>query len=97
MDAAERDTAIDDLIELVVAVDGLLQKQTDLDVRNFTTSTGRALTDDENQMLHDSVQKAKCYTFIESGVTHPNFLELCGEVHTSVQQERVQTALATVL
>jgi len=68
-----------------------------LDVRNIATSTGRALTDDENQMLHDSVQKAKRYTFIESGVRHPNFLELCGEVHTSVQQERVQTALATVL
>lgn len=32
MDDAEKDTAIDDLIELVVAVDGLLQKQTDFDV-----------------------------------------------------------------
>lgn len=80
-----------------VAVDGLLRKQTDLDVRNFANYAGRALTDEENQTLHDGVLKAKRYTFIESGVTHPNFLELCGEVSTPTQQERVQTVLATVL
>ena len=97
MDDAERDAAIDDLIELVVAVDGLIQKQTDLDVRNFAKYAGRVLTDEENQTLHDSVLKAKRYTFIESGVTHPNFLALFGEVTTPAQQERVQTALTTVL
>ena len=97
MDDAERDAAIDDLIELVVAVDGLIQKQTDLDVRNFAKYAGRVLTDEENQTLHDSVLKAKRYTFIESGVTHPNFLALFGEVSTPAQQEKVQTALATVL
>ena len=97
MNEAERDTAIDDLIELVGAVDGLLQKQTDLDVQNFVTYTGRALTDEESQTLHDSVLKAKRYTFIESGVTHPNFQALFGEVSTAAQQERVQTALAAVL
>ena len=88
MDDAERDTAIDDLIELVVAVDGLIQKQTDLDVRNFAKYAGRVLTDEENQTLHDSVLKAKRYTFIESGVAHPNFLALFGEVSTPAQQEK---------
>ncbi len=66
-------------------------------MRNFAKYTGRALTDQENQTLHDSVLKAKRYTFIESGVTHPNFLALFGEVTTPAQQEKVQTALATVL
>ena len=97
MDDAEKDTAIDDLIELVVAVDGLLQKQTDFDVRNFAKYTGRALTHEETQTLHASVLKAKRYTFIESGVTHPNFQALFGEVTTPAQQEKVQTALGTVL
>ena len=97
MGEAEKDTAIDDLIELVGAVDGLLQKQTGFDVQNLTKYIGRALTDEETQTLHDSVLKAKRYTFIESGVTHPNFLALFGEVTTPAQQERVQTALAAVL
>ena len=97
MDDAEKDTAIDDLIELVVALDGLLQKQTGFDVENFARYTGLALTDEERQTLHDSILKAKRYTFIETGVTHPNFLALFGKVTTPAQQEKVQTALATVL
>ena len=66
-------------------------------MRNFATYAGRVPTDEENQTLHDSVLKAKRYTFSESGVTHPNVLALCGEVSTPAQQETVQTALATVL
>ena len=97
MDDAERDTAIDDLIELVVAVDGLLQKQTGFDVQNFAKYIGRSLTNDEAQILRDSVLKAKRYTFLESGVTHPNFQALFGEVTTPAQQAKVQAALGTVL
>ena len=66
-------------------------------MRNFAIYTGRVLTDEEKQTLHDSVLKAKRYTFIESGVTHPNVLALVGEVSTPAQQETVQTAVATVL
>lgn len=37
------------------------------------------------------------YTFIESGVTHPNFQELFGLVTTAAQQEKVQKALIPIL
>ncbi|MEE8421282.1 MAG: hypothetical protein V3S31_00735 [Dehalococcoidia bacterium] len=67
MTDAEKDEAIDDLIELVGAVDGLLQEQVKRD------------------------------TFIESGVTHKNFLETFAEVTTSQQQEKVETALGALL
>ena len=40
---------------------------------------------------------AKRYTFIESGVTHPNFLDLLGVVTSPAQQQRVQQALDAVL
>ena len=40
---------------------------------------------------------AKRYTFIESGVTHPNFQELFGLVTTRAQQARVQAALGAML
>ena len=40
---------------------------------------------------------AKRWTFIESGVTHPNFGVTFGEVTTPEQQEKVQAALATIL
>jgi hypothetical protein len=97
MSDAEKDTAIDDLIALVAAVDGLLQEQARLDVENLARYLGRPLDRHERQEIHASVLAAKRYTFIESGVTHPNFQELFAEVTTPSQREKVEQALAGVL
>jgi hypothetical protein len=97
MDGARRDTAIDDLIELVGAVDGLLQKQSELDVANLETLIGRTLRPYERDEVYEHVLGAKRWTFIETGVTHPRFEELFVEVTTNDQRERVGGALATVL
>jgi hypothetical protein len=97
MTDAEKDTAIDDLIGLVAAVDGLLQKQASLDVQNLETYRGQPLTEAQKREVHASVLRAKRYAFIESGVTHPNFQALFGEVTTPAQQGRVRTALDALL
>lgn len=97
MGRADRETAIDDLIELVGAVDGLLQEQARLDVRNFGEYLDRTFSEEETQEIYESVLRAKRYTFIESGVTHPNFQELFNLVTTPPQRERVQKALESVL
>src|SRR5512132_1763289 len=94
---ADRDMAMDDLIELVGAVDGLLQQQARLDVENLQRYLDRPLGASAQQEVYARVLDAKRYTFIESGVTHPNFQELFATVATSAQQERVQEALAGVL
>jgi hypothetical protein len=94
---ADRDMAMDDLIELVGAVDGLLQQQARLDVENLQRYLDRPLGASAQQEVYARVLDAKRYTFIESGVTHPNFQELFATVATSAQQERVQKALAGVL
>ncbi len=97
MTVAEKDTAIDDLIELIGAVDGLLQKQAGLDVDNLERYLARSFTETEEREVYASVLKAKRYTFIESGVTHPNFQALFSEVTTPAQQEKVRTALGALL
>lgn len=97
MSEAEKDVAIDDLIELVGAVDGLLAKQTELDMENLERSLGRPLGAAEREEIAASVMRAKRYTFIGSGVTHPNFRELFGMVTTPAQQEKVQKALSVIL
>lgn len=94
---AEKDQAIDELIELVGAVDGLLQQQSENDVQTFQQYSGRTLTEAERADVYDSVLKAKRWVFIESGVTHPNFQELFGEVTTPAQQEKVGAALQPIL
>ena len=97
MSEAEKDQAIDDLIELVGAVDGLLQTQARLDVDNLQACLWRRLTIAERQEIEAAVLAAKRYTFIESGVTHPNFVELFGMVTTPAQQLKVQQALGALL
>lgn len=93
----ERDQAIDDLIELVGAVDGLLQTQSRLDVQNLQSCLWRKLDEGEREGVYAAVLAAKRYAFIESGVTHPNFQELLGLVTTPAQQARVRAALGGVL
>jgi hypothetical protein len=97
MTETDKDRAVDDLIDLVGAVDGLLQTQAGLDVQNLQACLWRPLSEGERQEVYAGVLAAKRYTFIESGVTHPNFQELYGLVTTPAQQERVQKALGAVL
>jgi hypothetical protein len=93
----DRQVAVEDVIELVGAVDGLLQKQAELDVQNFERYLGRSLKDAQRKEVYARVLDAKRYTFIESGVTHPNFAELFETLTTPAQRTQVQKALAGIL
>jgi hypothetical protein len=97
MDEAERDRAIDELIELVAAVDGRRRTQVGLDVDNLSRALGRDFPAREREDLERSLLRGKRWTFLESGVTHPRFRELFAEVATPAQQARVGEALAGLL
>ena len=97
MSEADKERSVGDLIDLVGAVDGLLQTQSGLDVENLERYIGRALRPADRREVGAAVLAAKRYTFIESGVTHPNFQELFAMVTTPAQQSRVQQALGSVL
>jgi hypothetical protein len=92
-----RQVAVEDLIQLVGDVDGLLQKQSELDVQNFERYLGRSLKHGQRDEVYARVLDAKRYTFIESGVTHANFVELFESLTTPEQQAQVQKALTGVL
>ena len=97
MDELERDRAIDELIELVGAVDGLLRTQVGYDIENLSRYLDRTFTRAEREELADGLLRAKRWTFLESGVTHPRFQELFTEVTTPAQRARVGEALAGLL
>jgi hypothetical protein len=96
-DEAGRDRAIDDLIELVAAVDGLLRQQVEHDVANLSQLVRRSFDAAQTEEIRASLLRAKRWTFILSGVTHPRFQELFVEVATEAQRERVGAALAGLL
>lgn len=90
---AERDLAVDELIELVGGVDALLQTQVELDLANFEQYVGRAYSEAKREELRTALLDSKRWTFLWSGVLHPRFTELIQEVTTPAQRERIGAAM----
>jgi hypothetical protein len=91
---AERDAAVDDLIALVGAVDGILQAQATADADYFDAICRRTLTVDEVERLAGATLAAYRWQYILSGVQEPRFQQVLGELVTPAQLQRIQTALA---
>jgi hypothetical protein len=76
----DREKAIDELLELGGAVDGLLSQQADLDIESLQTATGRTFTDEDKAEIKKNTQRAYRWTFLVSGLEHPNFAQIVGEL-----------------
>jgi len=94
---AERDQAVNDLIELVAAVDGILQAQAQDDANYFIANCGRAFTHEEAQTIYQTVLKAYRWQFIVSGVQQARFGKVLTSLITAEQGERINSALAPIL
>ena len=93
----ERDRAVDDLIGLVGAVDGILQAQSGADADYFVAAMGRALSDGEMNRLRSGLLAAYRWQYIISGVRHPHFGRLLTSMTTPMQMQRIQAALAPIM
>lgn len=93
----ERDQAVDDLIALVVAVDGILQAQSTADAEYFIEISDRSLTEQQQEKLMHGLLKAYRWQYIVSGVEHPKFQEILGGLITEAQGERIANALAPLV
>ncbi|WP_299750424.1 hypothetical protein [uncultured Boseongicola sp.] len=93
----ERDGAVSDLIDLVVAVDGILQMQAKVDADYFAGNCGRKLSDEEMAASHAGILKAYRWQYILSGVQHPHFAEVLFSLLNKEQAARIEAALATLM
>jgi hypothetical protein len=80
--SAEREAAIDELLELGGAVDGLLAQQVELDIDTLARATGRTFTDAERDEIRAHQQRAYRWTFIGSGLEHPRFVRIVEDLTT---------------
>ena len=94
--AEERDRAVDELIELVAAVDGVLQAQAKADGGYFTTTCGRAVHEAEARAIEAAFLKAYRWQYVHSGAQHPHFGKVLSGLITEIQGQRIQAALATL-
>ena len=97
LSAAERDHAVDDLIALVGAVDGLLQLQAGADVDYFLAVCGRSFTKQQQAQLRAGVLRAYRWQYIVSGVEDPRFTGILGSMITPQQSARIGAALAPIV
>jgi hypothetical protein len=95
--AAGRDKAVDDLIGLVGAVDGILQMQAKSDAECFMGALGRALTADEAAAVHATMLAAYRHQYIVSGVQDERFRKILGGMVTKAQMQRIGEALAPIM
>jgi len=95
--AEQRDRAVTDLIELVGAVDGILQMQAGADTDYFLRVCGRTFAKAEVQKLRDTMLKAYRWQYIVSGVQDERFQKILGGMITDAQMKRIGTALAPIV
>ncbi|MEJ7932188.1 hypothetical protein WG922_19600 [Ramlibacter sp. AN1015] len=91
---AQRDAALGDFIELVTAVDGLLQAQGGEDARYFISIAESSFTPDQVEQIAQGVLKAYRWQYIVSGAMEPRFQKVFFGMLDTVQAERVKAALA---
>jgi hypothetical protein len=88
---AQREHAVEELLELGGAVDGLLSQQADLDIESLQQATRRTLTEPERAEIRTNIQRAYRWTFLVSGLRHPTFVKIVGEL-TEQGQRRLEAA-----
>jgi hypothetical protein len=92
----ERDQAVNELIELVGAVDGILQVQSEADADYFLKIAGREFSSGEAAEIRAGVLAAYRWQYIVSGV-QGRFSEVLGRMIDAAQGERIGAALAPLM
>lgn len=89
-----RDEAVEGLIALVGAVDGILQAQAEADSRYFFDIAGTAFDGAQREQIRATVLKAYRWQYIVSGVMEPRFQKVLFALVDERQAARIQQALA---
>ena len=86
----EIELGVEDYMAIGKLLDGGLGAQVELDVASLSKAIGRAFADDEKAEIAQAQTQAYRWTFLLSGMTHPNFdralQELTAHGHASVSR-----------
>jgi hypothetical protein len=93
---AARDDAVNEFIELVTAIDGILRVQAAADSRYFIASCGRAIDEVEAMSIAANFHHAYRWQYIHSGMHHPHFAQALDRLISEEQGMRIRAALATL-
>ena len=89
-----RGAAVDELIELIGAVDGIVQAQAHADCEWFVKTCGRELTAGEADRVDRTLLSAYRWQYILSGASEPRFTTALAAKITPAQMQRIEVVLA---
>ncbi|MGF6786701.1 hypothetical protein [Paraburkholderia sp. 35.1] len=93
---AARDKAVNEFIDLMIAVDGILRGQATADSRYFIANCGRAVVEAEAVSIEANFHHAYRWQYLHSGMHHPHFAEVLDRLVSEEQGMRIRAALATL-
>ncbi len=96
LSAVDRDDAVNEFIELVAAVDGVLRSQAASDTNYFAATCGRAVSANEADEIRAQFLKAYRWQYIHSGAQHPTFQRVLSDLISDAQGVRIHAALETL-
>ncbi|PWT76438.1 MAG: hypothetical protein C5B46_01175 [Proteobacteria bacterium] len=97
LDAEQRERGVSDLIELVRAMDGLLQLQAPADVDYFLGICARPFAPEQISTLQKDVLQAYRWQYIGSGFQDPRFAAILAGMVTHTQSARIDAATAPLM
>jgi hypothetical protein len=89
--------AVDHYFQIGGLIDGGLKQQVAFDLDAFQRATGRILTGDERAQFERVQHQANRWTFIGSGMTHPNVLATIGRLSATARRRIEDVAPAFCL
>ena len=91
---AGRNIAVDELIQLVGAVDAIVRAQAAADGEYFVRTCGRRLSASQTDMVQQTLLEAYRFQYILSGARHPHFASTLAALTTDAQLGRIHDALS---
>jgi hypothetical protein len=84
--------ALEEYLEIGAIIDGGLKQQVEFDLESLVRSRGSALSEREKGEFIQVQQQANRWTFIGSGMSHPNFLASVEQLSPAFRQRLAEVA-----
>jgi hypothetical protein len=90
----EIDQAFQEYAEIGVFLDNGIKQQTEFDVESFVQATGKNLSKSEREGMTAAVLKGMRWTYLGTGMTHPNFLATVEKIKPEARKQIEEMAPA---
>jgi hypothetical protein len=91
---SEIELAFKEYGEIGAFLDQGIQRQTEFDVESFMQASGKKLSRSEREQMSQAVLKGMRWTYLGTGMTHPNFLDTVQSIKPEARAQIEQMAPA---